>query len=222
MSASRFDRTAERYRRAALEKDWSPLVDMCQPGPQDRALDIGAGPGMLSAALAPLVARAVALDPSAAMLAGVQDGVEPVVGEAEAMPFADGSFDLVTIVNSLHHVADMRRTLEEMTRVLAPGGRIVVQDYLADADAAAAARWERVERLRDPGHGRLPRDGEVAELLGKRGLTLEREQRWQSTWQLEPWLAMAETPAEAAAEIRRLVAADEFSLTAWRGRFAGP
>jgi SAM-dependent methyltransferase len=219
LSASRFDRTAERYRRAAAEKDWSQLVEMCEPRRQDRALDVGAGPGMLSAAQAPLVARAVALDTSAAMLADVPAGVEPLVGDAEAMPFAEKSFDLVTIVNSLHHVRNMELTLGEMARVLAPGGRIVVQDYLADPDAAAAERWERVERLRDPGHGRLPRDGEVAQLLAGHGLAVEREQRWQSTWQLEPWLAMAEPPAEAAAEIRRLVAATEFSLTAWRARF---
>jgi SAM-dependent methyltransferase len=195
------------------------MVELCGPRAGDRALDVGAGPALLSGALAPLVARAVALDPSQAMLDNAPAGVERVVGEAEAMPFADGSFDLVTVVNTLHHVADMEGTLDEMVRVLAPGGRIVVQDYLADPDPAAAERWERVERLRDLGHGRLPRDGEVAELLAGRGLGMEREQRWRSSWQLERWIAMAEPGDEAAAEIRRLVGADEFSLTAWRARF---
>ena len=195
------------------------MVELCGPRVGDRALDVGAGPALLSGALAPLVARAVALDPSQAMLDNAPAGVERVVGEAEAMPFADGSFDLVTVVNTLHHVADMEGTLGEMVRVLAPGGRIVVQDYLADPDPAAAERWERVERLRDPGHGRLPRDGEVAELLAGRGLAMEREQRWRSSWQLERWIAMAEPGDEAAAEIRRLVGAEEFSLTAWRARF---
>jgi SAM-dependent methyltransferase len=221
LSASRFDRTADVYAEAARAKDWSAAVAMCEPRPGDRALDVGAGPAILSGELAPLISRAVALDPSAAMLAHAPAGVERVVGEAEAMPFADGSFDLVTAVNALHHVADMERTLAEMVRVLAPGGRIVVQDYLADPDPEAAERWEQVERLRDPGHGRLPRDGEVAAVLAAHGLAPDAEQRWQSTWQLEPWMAMAEPSAEVVEKVRRLVGAESFSLTAWRGRFRG-
>ncbi len=222
MSESRFDRTADAYAEAARGKDWSAMVAMCDPRPGDRALDVGAGPAVLSGELAARVGRAVALDPSRAMLAHAPPGVERVVGEAEAMPFADASFDLVTAVNTLHHVADMERTLGEMVRVLAPGGRIVVQDYLADPDPEAAERWEQVERLRDPGHGRLPRDGEVTEALSARGLALDAEQRWQSTWVLESWIAMAEPSEELAGEIRRLVAAESFSLTAWRGRFQAP
>ena len=53
-------------------------------------------------------------------------------------------FDLVTCVNSLHHIESPTRALDEMARVLAPGGRIVVEDYLADADPARAGggrRW---------------------------------------------------------------------------------
>jgi ubiquinone/menaquinone biosynthesis C-methylase UbiE len=221
LCASRFDRTADLYAAAALAKDWSPLLELCRPLPGDRALDVGAGPGLLSAALAPLVARAVALDPSEALLAHAPEGVEAVVGTGEAIPFGDGSFDLVTIVNSLHHVDDMAVTLAEMARVLAAGGRIVVQDYLADADPQLAERWELVERLRDADHRRLPRPGEVEELLAGHGLELEQQQQWVSSWQLDPWIEMAGTEADAAERIRELVGADRFTLTAWRARFAG-
>jgi SAM-dependent methyltransferase len=219
MCESRFDRTADRYLAAAREKDWSPFIELCRPGPSDRALDVGAGPGLLSAALAPLVARAVALDPSRTLLSHAPAGVERAVGNGESIPFADASFDLVTSVNSLHHVGDMAATLAEMARVMAPGGRLVVQDYLADADPAVAERWELVERLRDSGHRRLPRPGEVDALLSGFGLVLDREQRWTSSWLLEPWLEMAGTAPDAAARVRELVADDRFSMTAWRARF---
>ena len=63
----------------------------------------------------------------------------------------------------------MRAALAEMVRVVTPGGRIVVQDYLADEDPERAELWERVERLRDPDHRRLPRPGEVSELLAEHG-----------------------------------------------------
>jgi ubiquinone/menaquinone biosynthesis C-methylase UbiE len=219
LSESRFDRTADRYAAAAARRDWTRFIELCRPRPDDRALDVGAGPGLLSGALAPLVAEATALDPSEAMLAHAPDGVRRVVGPAEQMPFADGSFDLVTIVNSLHHVADMGATLAEMARVLAAEGRIAVQDYLADDDPAAAERWETVERLRDHGHRRLPRRGEVAEMLAGHGLRLEEEREWPSAWELEPWLDMAETPEQARERIRELVGASGFESTAWLARF---
>jgi SAM-dependent methyltransferase len=220
LSESRFDRTADRYARAAAAKDWSRLVDLCRPSTSDRALDVGAGPGMFSAALAPHVARAVALDPSAALLAHAPDAVERAVGTGEDIPFPDGSFDLVTVVNTLHHVDDMRATLAEMVRVLAPGGRIVVQDYLADDDPAAAARWETVERLRDPDHRRLPRRGEVAAALVPHGLAVDEEREWRAAWDLEPWLEMAGTPDGARARVRELVGAARFETAAWMARFA--
>jgi SAM-dependent methyltransferase len=219
LSASRFDRTADRYAEAAREKDWQAFVDFCRPQPGDRALDVGAGPAILSGALAPRVAEAVAVDPSPAMLAHAPADVVTVVAEGEGLPFEDAGFTLVTCVNSLHHVKDPRATLAEMTRVLAPGGRVVVQDYLADHDPERAQLWETVERLRDPGHGRLPGDGEVQEALERLGLRLDEERTWESAWDLEPWIAMASPPEAAADRIRRLVGADRFALRAWRGRF---
>jgi SAM-dependent methyltransferase len=135
------------------------------------------------------------------------------------MPFQDASFELVTIVNSLHHVADMRAALAEMVRVVTPGGRIVVQDYLADEDPARAEVWERVERLRDPDHRRLPRPGEVPGLLAEHGFGEDEAQTWTASWSLDDWLEMAQPPYAAEVEIRRLVASDRFELTAWRARF---
>ena len=68
MSESRFDRTADRYVEAAQKKDWTAFIELCRPQPDDRALDVAAGPALLSAQLVPLVARAVALEPSRPLL----------------------------------------------------------------------------------------------------------------------------------------------------------
>jgi SAM-dependent methyltransferase len=219
LSGSRFDRTAERYAEAARQKDWRSFVEFCRPQPGDRALDVGAGPAILSGALASSVAQAVAVDVSEAMLAQAPPGVSTVVGKAERLPFDDRGFTLVTCVNTLHHVEDPGAVLKEMVRVLAPGGRLVVQDYLADHDPDQAQRWETVERLRDPGHERLPRDGEVQQALRQHGVFLDEERTWESAWDLEPWIEMASPPEADAERIRRLVGADRFALRAWRGRF---
>jgi ubiquinone/menaquinone biosynthesis C-methylase UbiE len=219
---SRFDRTAEAYARHSAERDWADVVAWCAPVPDDRALDVAAGSGGLSAALlAAGVGEAVALDPSTALLAYAAPGVVRVEGRAERLPFEDDAFTLVTCVHGLHHVAGPARAVEEMVRVLAPGGRLVVEDYLADPDPRAAGRWERIERTRDPEHGRLLREGEVRSLVGE-ALDLEAEETWIEAFAVGPWLEVAGCVGDAAARIRAEIGGGEARLRAWRARFAAP
>ena len=106
-----------------------------------------------------------------------------------------------------------------MARVLAPGGRMVVQDYLADPDPEQAREWDEIERLRDPGHGRLLRRGEVARLVGAYGLAPDDETEWTSTWDAGRWISMAEPDEATAARLAELIGSDRFQLVDWRGRF---
>lgn len=93
-----------------------------------RVLDIGCGPrGSLEWATG--AARRVGLDPLVAdyRALGIEDHAMEYVGApAEAMPFGDASFDVVTTINSLDHVDDLDATLGEIARVLAPGGTLLV------------------------------------------------------------------------------------------------
>jgi len=173
----RFERTAERYAREAQARDWSEVIELCRPAAGDAALDVAAGPGMLSSALLGRVGRAVAFDASPALLAHAPAGVEAVEGDASAMPFADRSFDIVTCVNGLHHLDDPAAGLAEMARVLAPGGRLVLQDYIADPDPERARRWDEIERLRADDHRRLLAEGEAGAELARRGL---RSWQWDA------------------------------------------
>lgn len=103
-----------------------------------RALDVGCGSGAL---LRELVARVpyceafVGLDSDPAALAGAEqlsDGrIDFVHGRAEALPFAEGSFDLVVSTTSFHHWRDQARGLAELRRVVAPRGRVVLVDVCA-------------------------------------------------------------------------------------------
>jgi len=152
--ANRFDRTADLYAAHAANRDWTAFVAWCEPKAGDRVLDVAGGPGALAAALVDRVGSVTVLDAAPALLDHAPEGVETVVGRAEQLPFADASFDLVTCVNSLHHIARPARALDEMARVLGPGGRLVLEDMVADPDPRRARRWEEIERLRDPEHGR--------------------------------------------------------------------
>ncbi len=99
----------------------------------ERVLDLAAGTATSSAALARSGADVVGCDFSLGMLqvgrrAG-HDGVDLVAGDALRLPFADGSFDAVTISFGLRNTADAGLALAELLRVTRPGGRLVVCEF---------------------------------------------------------------------------------------------
>ena len=98
--------------------------------------DLGCGTGQVSAALAPFVARVIAVDASAAMLQAARkrlnglDNVELRRGDLEALPIDNGQLDAATLMLVLHHVPEPQRALAVVARVLKPQGRAIVVDML--------------------------------------------------------------------------------------------
>jgi ubiquinone/menaquinone biosynthesis C-methylase UbiE len=98
--------------------------------------DLGCGTGQMTAALAPFVARVLAVDASAAMLQSAKkrlqafNNVELRRGELEALPIDDGRLDAATLALVLHHLPEPERALQDVARVLKPGGRVLIVDML--------------------------------------------------------------------------------------------
>ena len=98
--------------------------------------DLGCGTGLVSSALAPFVARVIAVDSSAAMLQAAKkrlqgfDNIDLRRGELEALPVDEAKLDAATLMLVLHHVPEPQRALAEVARVLKPGGQAVVVDML--------------------------------------------------------------------------------------------
>lgn len=106
------------------------LVDRCRLAPSDRVLDVGSGTGVTLSLLRERGMRAVGVDYSAA-LAGVATASGAVtVGDAELVPFAIGAFDAVVIECVLSALPDKAAAVDEMRRVLQPGGRLAMSDVL--------------------------------------------------------------------------------------------
>lgn len=113
------------------------VIDMLQPRPGERILDIGVGPGLLAHELARLVGEGgyvAGLDAAPAMLTMARTRLaalpqaECVEGDAAKLPFDDGVFDAAVATQVYEYVAPMTRALSELRRVLRPGGRVLILD----------------------------------------------------------------------------------------------
>ncbi|WP_225731566.1 MULTISPECIES: demethylmenaquinone methyltransferase [unclassified Nocardia] len=135
--ASMFDGVAKRYDLTntviSLGQDryWRWAVRRAvAPRPGERVLDLAAGTGISTLDLAKSGAWCLAADFSQGMLAaGKFRGVPMVAADATNLPFADDSFDAVTISYGLRNISDSDRALREMLRVTKPGGRLLVCEF---------------------------------------------------------------------------------------------
>ena len=112
---------------------WRMLtVRAIAPQPGERILDLAAGTGTSSAALAKSGAHVVAADFSAGMIEvgrRKHPALEFVQADAMDLPFKTGEFDVVTISFGLRNIVDAKKALREMYRVLKPGGRLVICEF---------------------------------------------------------------------------------------------
>jgi ubiquinone/menaquinone biosynthesis C-methylase UbiE len=174
-----FDRRAGSYESGFTSRWRDPVqrgsLSALDLTADDRMLDVGCGTGAASRAAAATGATVVGIDLSPQMIqqaVGLADGIENVdfeVADAEQLPFGDREFTSVLCSNSFHHYPDPLEATREMTRVLAPGGRLVIGD--ACADRAMARIADRFLRLLEPGHVRLYRSTELGSFLHGAGLT---------------------------------------------------
>jgi ubiquinone/menaquinone biosynthesis C-methylase UbiE len=94
-----------------------------------RLLDVGGGTGRVASAIHDLVDEITLADESFTMLANApRDSFRAVCGGSETLPFVDGSFERVIMVDALHHVAHHAQSAHEMFRVLKPGGVLVIEE----------------------------------------------------------------------------------------------
>ena len=115
-------------------------LDAARVGAGMRVLDLACGPGLVAVAAVERRALPVGLDFSSAMLALARadhPGIPFTEGDAEALPFADGSFDAVVANFGIHHVPDPALALCEACRLLRRGGRIAFTTWAAPAENIA-------------------------------------------------------------------------------------
>ena len=192
-----------------VDSEW--LFERLELQGDDLVLDVAAGTGHVARSFAPRVRAVVAVDTTTAMLE--QGWIEAkraamrnlvfMHADAAALPFVDGSFDVVVSRFALHHFEDPAVQIAEMKRVLRPGGRLAVADLICDPDPEIATAQNHLERLRDRSHTRMLPLDELATLVGGTDVEFRDIER-----SLEPWLAQTHTPKRAAAQIRKALQAE--------------
>ena len=118
------------------------LIEALDPRPGERVLEIGPGTGYYTFEMAERLAggQVDIFDIQQEMLDHVMraanrrgvTNVRPALGDAQALPYAADSFDAVVLITVLGEIPDQDRALAEVTRVLKPGGRLIVGEMIVD------------------------------------------------------------------------------------------
>ena len=192
------------------------LVQAVRPTAQDRVLEVATGPGYVAMGFAAVVREVVGVDLTEAPLALAEkrrqeQGLHHVrfqLADASRLPFADGEFDVVVCRLAFHHFEQPPRMLSEMVRVCTPQGKVTVEDIVVSEHPARGAYQNRFENLRDPSHTAAFSLRMLLTLFAEAGLEIEHVSTGHLEQVAERWMANAQTPADRATEVRRLIEQD--------------
>jgi ubiquinone/menaquinone biosynthesis C-methylase UbiE len=196
-----FTRQAETFSASAAITDAALVqrfVTALGEGVNGSVLDVACGPGILSAAIAKAARDVVAFDLTPQMLkkaaqrcseAGV-DNVTFREGNAAALPFANAAFDAAVTRLSVHHFDRPGRVIEEIFRVLRPGGSFVIADVTSSELPAEAELQNAIEILRDPSHVRMLPGSELTSLVRDAGFAIESMTTWDKPREFEEWMGI--------------------------------
>ena len=179
-----WERTAARYDRSMLllGGPLQPMVRLVaeEVSGLDRVLEVAAGTGLVTRALAPVVGSLVATDYARAMVDRLaervrQDGLDNVTVRRLDLLELDGDdrYDAVVAANVLHLLPDLDAALAAMVGALAPGGRLVVPTYCHDETAVSRLTSRALGLVGFPGQRRLTLE-RLAGLLEGRGMEVRR------------------------------------------------
>lgn len=180
-SAGEYERTASELEPAARH-----VVERAAIAPGERVLDVACGTGNAALLAAAAGARVTGLDSAARLIdvaraRAAADGADAefAVGDALALPFADGAFDAVVSVFGVIFVPDPARAIAEILRVLAPGGRAVLSAWVPEGaiDAMLGVFGRGLVAAGGPSRPRFPwhEPDAVRELAAPLGATVDAE-----------------------------------------------
>jgi ubiquinone/menaquinone biosynthesis C-methylase UbiE len=210
-----FGSNAERYLTSPVHSTGADLDFLARSVAaldQPKVLDLGCGAGHASFATAPFAREVIAFDLTTAMLevtaaAAKERGfanIGTTQGSVEKLPFNSQQFDLVVSRYSAHHWNDVRRALQEVKRVLKPGGQVCFIDLTGGPSPLLDTHLQSVELARDPSHVRSYNESEWLSFFQAASFNARIEEKWRLTLEFSSWVSRIGTSPEGIAAIRSL------------------
>ena len=223
-----FTRTAQifgDYALASRVAEAEQLARMVMAGGADRAVDLACGPGTLALRFARHVRWICGLDLTPAILdrarrSAAAEGLANLdfaIGDAQSLPFADGSLDIAVTSYALHHFPDAARTIAEMARVVKRGGRVGILDIFLPNDRKISELNNRIEILRDASHTRTLAREEFESHFAAHGLRILETSVEENSRSFDHWMLVAGSkPGDPTyVEARRLMEGSMPDDAAW-------
>ncbi len=176
-----------------------------------RVLDVAAGTGHLSRAIAPHVQEVVSIDITPEMLEIARqetaqsklNNITIEEGNAADLPYEDASFDMVVSRLALHHFEQPVIQLQEMVRVCKPHHNVGIIDLLSPEDESIAETYNHLERLRDPSHTVALSKSQLLSTIAEVGLTLESLDAREIVVDFQRWVQMTGVDAQTVDSIKQ-------------------
>jgi ubiquinone/menaquinone biosynthesis C-methylase UbiE len=176
-----------------------------------KVLDVAAGTGILSRAIAPFVDKVVSVDLTEDMIKEGMlqnklkniNNIEYHQGNVENLPFNENSFDLVISRFAFHHFVDPARVLQEMKRVCKSSSTVSVVDMVSNENDLIYLKYNHYERLRDPSHTFALKKSQLKDLFGKSGININVEETVTVNVITEDWLNLTKTEEVVAEQIKK-------------------
>jgi len=230
LNQQRFADSAQAYVNSPVHaqgKELTRFIELTQPQPDWQVLDVATGGGHTALVFEPHVARVTAVDLTFAMLtAAHQASDDRAINfsqcDAEKLPFASSSFELVSCRVSAHHFPDAFAFVREAARVLKPNGLLLIQDHIVPDDEQVARYINAYERLRDPGHVRILPEYEWRGNFLDAGLTVEHTEQLIMQHTLLPWAKRQNCSAQTLEYLQLLLLRAAQDVLAWmQPQYAG-
>lgn len=218
-----FNRVASVYARNKQETDRQRVQDLLRFAnlPEEmEILDVGTGPGTLALALVKEGAKSVlGIDISEAMLEQAEYLRLSTLGPAQAarlgfrlgpahnLPFIDERFDAVVCRLVLQYLTQPSKSIEEMVRVLKPGGTLILAEILSDDDPVKRATQNAIEERRDAGHVAARSVEQYRKLMTNASLVVERVETQSFDRELDEWLSSLDTGRDDREAVREMLEA---------------
>ncbi len=196
----------------ATGSDLGRMVELADPQPMDVLLDLATGGGHVARVFAPLVASVVASDLTPEILAHAETyltglglmNIRYETVDAEAIPHADDTFDILTCRIAPHHFPNPGRFVSDVARVLKPGGRFVLVDNTVP-EGDAGAFFNRFEKLRDPSHVESLTAAAWQGLISDQEMTLIAVETLTKRHDFDDWVTRSGVSAGTRAELERML-----------------